>query len=414
MFAFVAREPILDKSKQVFAYELLFRDGKSGTYPEHDADKSKLIAEQFHGLGLDDISGEKTSFISFASDTLISRFPTTLNPESVIVELTDNPFTQTGLLEACNHIKQMGFKLAIDDPMMLSERHNLLPLIDIIKVDVTKTRFETIEKHIPKYLDANVQLVAEQVNSQDHFATCTELGFDFFQGYFFAQPEARIVRQLPASKLNIVNLMGEISNDAFDINRISQIIERDAALSYLLLRFINNPTINKRYKITSLKHALNYMGEVEIKKFIALLSLTNLSDEKPLEIVHMSLVRAKFFDLLAQRRGLKTDPPMGFLVGLFSLLEGLLDQSMSDIVKQLPLSDELNNALLGKNAEFANYMVLVRAFESALWMNVIKQAKILDVEQKQLHALYNQAIIWGNGVRSAITEHYPQARVKAQ
>ena len=128
----------------------------------------------------------------------------------------------------------------------------------------------------------------------------------------------------------------------------------------------------------------------------------------------MSLVRAKFFDLLSQRRGLKANPPIGFLVGLFSLLEGLLDQSMSDIVKQLPLSDELNNALLGKNTEFSNYMVLVRAFESALWMNVIKQAKILDIEQKQLHSLYNQAIVWGNGVRSAITEHYPQATVKAQ
>jgi EAL and modified HD-GYP domain-containing signal transduction protein len=414
MFAFVAREPILDKSKHVFAYELLFRDGKAGAYPEHSLETNKKLAEQFHGLGLDDISGEKTSFISFASDTLISRFPTSLDPASVIVELTDNPYTQTGLLEACNHIKQMGFKLAIDDPMMLSERHNLLPLIDIIKVDVTKTRFETIEKHIPKYLDSNVTLVAEQVNSQDHFATCKELGFDFFQGYFFSQPEARIVRQLPASKINIVDLMGEISSDSFDINRISQIIERDASLSYLLLKFINNPTINKRYKITSLKHALNYMGEVEIKKFIALLSLTNLSDDKPLEIVHMSLVRAKFFDLLSQRRGLKANPPIGFLVGLFSLLEGLLDQSMSDIVKQLPLSDELNNALLGKNTEFSNYMVLVRAFESALWMNVIKQAKILDIEQKQLHSLYNQAIVWGNGVRSAITEHYPQATVKAQ
>lgn len=412
MFAFVAREPILDKSKHVFAYELLFRDGKAGTYPEHNIDTSKKIAEQFHGLGLDDISGEKTSFISFASDTLISRFPTSLNPESVIVELTDNPYTQTGLLEACNHIKQMGFKLAIDDPMMLSERHNLLPLIDIIKVDVTKTRFETIEKHIPKYLDSNVTLVAEQVNSQDHFATCKELGFDFFQGYFFSQPEARIVRQLPASKINIVDLMGEISSDSFDINRISQIIERDASLSYLLLKFINNPTINKRYKITSLKHALNYMGEVEIKKFIALLSLTNIADDKPLEIIHMSLVRAKFFDLLAERRGFKNNPPIAFLVGLFSLLEGLLDQSMTDIVKQLPLSDDVNDALLGKNRELNNYSALVRGFESAIWMTVIKQAKLLDIDQKQLHVLYNQAIVWGNGIRSAISAHFPTARAE--
>ena len=409
MFAFIARQPILDKSKSVFAYELLFRDGKSGAFPEHSEQKSKFINEHFHPLGLDDISGEKASFITFSTDTIVSRFPTSLNPDSVVVELADPADTTSGLFEACQHIKQMGFKLAIDDPMMVGIKHSIFPLIDIVKVDVSKTRFETIEKHIPQYHDASVQLVAEQVNTQDNFSTCVELGFDLFQGYFFSQPEARILRQLPASKMNIVDLMGESSSSQFDINRISQIIERDATLSFLLLKFINNPMINKRFKITSLKHALNYMGEVEIKKFIALLSLTNLGDEKPLEIIHMSLVRAKFFDLLAEKRGIKNNPPIAFLVGLFSLLEGLLDQSMTDIVNQLPLSDEVNEALLGKNLEINNYMTLVRAFESALWMNVIKQAKLLNTDQKQLHMLYNQAIVWGNGVRSAISHHYPKA-----
>jgi len=409
MFAFIARQPILDKEKNVFAYELLFRDGKGGAYPEHKPEKAKMIAEHFLPLGLDDISGEKTSFINFSSDTLISRFPTTLNPESVVVELADNPFDQSGLLEACQHIKQLGFRLAIDDPMLLSAKHDIFPLIDIVKVDVSKARFENIEKHIPRYLDADVKLVAEQVDTHDNFSICKDLGFDFFQGYFFSQPEIRISRELPASKMNIVDLMGESSKTDFDINRITQIIERDAALSFLVLKFINNPTINKRYKITSLKHAINYMGEVEIKKFIALLSLTNLGDDKPLEIIHMSLVRAKFFDLLSEQRGMQTDPPVGFLVGLFSLLEGLLNQSMQDIVKQLPLSDTVNDALLGKNPEFVNYMTLVRAFESALWMNVVKQSKVLNIEQKHLHTLYNQAIVWGNGVRSAISSHYPTA-----
>lgn len=409
MFAFIARQPILDAGKSVFAYELLFRDGKNGSYPIHDEKKSKYIAEQFHPLGLDDICGEKSSFITFSSDTLISRFPTTLNPDRVIVELADPTDNTVALFEACQHIKQMGFKLAIDDPMMVGTQHDIFPLIDIVKVDVSKTRFDTIEKQISRYHDANVKLVAEQVNTQDNFSICVDLGFDLFQGYFFSQPEARILRELPASKMNVVDLMGESSNPSFDIKRISEIIERDATLSFLLLKFINNPTINKRYKITSLKHALNYMGEVEIKKFIALLSLTNLGDEKPLEIIHMSLVRAKFFDLLAERRGLKNNPPIAFLVGLFSLLEGLLDQSMTDIVKQLPLSDEVNDALLGKNIEMNNYMTLVRSLESALWLNVIKQAKILNIDQKQLHVLYNQAIVWGNGVRSAISSHYPRA-----
>ncbi len=409
MFAFIARQPILDKDKSVFAYELLFRDGKSGAYPEHSEEKARFISKHFHPLGLDDISGEKTSFITFSSDTLISRFPTTLNPDSVVVELADPADNTSALFQACQHIKQLGFKLAIDDPMMVGLKHDIFPLIDIVKVDVTKARFENIEKQIPQYHDANVQLVAEQVNTQDNFSTCIDLGFDFFQGYFFSQPEARILRQLPTSKMNVVELMGASASADFDLVKISQIIERDATLSFLLFKFINNPTINKRYKITSLRHALNYMGEVEIKKFIALLSLTSLGDEKPLVIIHMSLVRAKFFDLLCEQRGIKSDPPIAFLVGLFSLLEGLLDQSMPDILKQLPLSDEVNDALLGKNPEMNSYLSLVRAFESALWMTVIKQAKLLNIDQKQLHVLYNHAIVWGNGVRSTISSHYPRA-----
>ncbi len=412
MFAFIARQPILDRDKDVFAYELLFRDGKGGTFPDLDSDKAKYIANRFHTLGLDDICGEKKSFINFSSDTIISRFPTTLNPETVVVELDETPFMQNGLLEACQHIKQLGFKLAIDDPMMMSGKHEIFPLIDIVKVDVSKARYEVIEKNIPRFLDSNIKLVAEQVDTHTDFDTCRGLGFDFFQGYFFATPEARIQRQLPASKMNLVDLMGESSHSNFDLNRINQIIERDAALSYLLLKFINNPTINKRYKITSLKHALTYMGEVEIKKFIALLSLANLGDDKPLELIHMSLVRAKFFDLLGQERKLKTDPPVGFLVGLFSLLDALLDQSMPDILKQLPLTEDVNTALLGKSGEFNHYISLARAFESALWLNVIKQSRELNIDQKHLHSLYNQAIIWGNGVRNTISSYFPRPVIK--
>lgn len=408
MFAFIARQPILDKEKHVFGYELLFRDGKTGAYPNHDNQKSRYIAENFHTLGLDDISGEKTSFISFQSETLIAGLPSSLNPDSVVIELSDCLVNQPALVDACKHVKQLGFKLAIDDPAMLSAQHSIFPLIDILKVDVHKANYATIEQNIHQFAKSKIQLVAENVDNHDDFVVCRDLGFDLFQGYFFATPEKNVQQQLPASKMNLVDLMGESSSAQFNLDRINQIVERDAALSFLLLKFINNPMVNKRYKITSLRHALNYMGEVEIKKFIALLSLANLGDDKPLELLHMSLVRAKFFDLLAQERGLNSDPPIGFLIGLFSLLDALLDQEMPDIIRQLPLTDEVNDALLGKSAEFNHYHKLIRAFESALWMNVIRESRELNIDQKYLHSLYNQAIVWGNGIRQTISSYFPR------
>lgn len=410
MFAFIAREPILDREKNLFAYELLFRDGKGGSYPEHDPRKQK-VAEKFNALGLDDICGDKTSFINFDSRTVVEGLPTTLNPESVIVELNASANEEIGLLDACKHLKNLGFKMAMRNPQPSREHNAVLELVDIVKVNITQNRTDKIEKTFNDLAKLNLKLVAEQVGSHDDFLMCRDLGFDLFQGYFFAQPEQRIQRNLPASKMNLVDLIGESSKTSFNLDRINSIIERDAALSFLLLKFINNPSINKRHRISSLKHALNYMGEVEIKKFIALLSLANLGDDKPIELIHMSLVRAKFFDLLSQKRNLKQDPPYGFLVGLFSLLESLLDQSMHDILQQLPLVDEIKSALLGQHEEFTAYLALVKSFESAIWLTVIKQSRILDIDQKELHSLYNQAIVWGNGVRQSISAYFPSRSV---
>lgn len=411
MFAFVARHPILDKEKDIYAYELMFRDGKDGALPIHDEKKNSFISEHFHALGLDDISGDKKSFISLNPEVLMQGIPSALDPERVVIELSRDPSGDIGLADACKHAKKLGFQIALDDPHVLNRKTDILPLIDIVKINLTSNRLDLLERNLPRLVDSNLELVAQQVNSYEDFANSLSLGFQFFQGYFFAKPEARLQRDLPANKLTLVDLMGESSSPDFNFERINQIIERDAALSYLLLRFINNPMINKRYKISSLRHALNYMGEVEIKKFIALLSLANLSNEKPLELTHMSLVRAKFFDLLSQRRRLKTDPPVGFLIGLFSLLDALLDQDMPDILNQLPLTEEVNNGLLGESDEFIQYFSLVRAFESGLWLNVIKASKHLDIDQKELHGLYNQAIVWGNGVRQTLSSYFPTRKI---
>ncbi|MBT0587695.1 EAL and HDOD domain-containing protein [Alteromonas oceanisediminis] len=414
MFAFIARQPILDKEKDVYAYELMFRDGQEGSYPEHDEKKSAYIAQHFHALGLDDISGDKKSFISFTPEKLITGLPSDLDPDRIVIELNRDPSGDAGLMDACKHIKNLGFQLALDDPQFLNRQAALVPLVDIVKVDLHAIRLEVLESQLPRLADASVDLIAEHINTYDDFANSQSLGFQFFQGYFFSQPEARLQRDLPANKLTLIDLMGESSNELFNFERINEIIERDAALSYLLLRFINNPLINKRYKISSLRHALNYMGEVEIKKFIALLSLATLSDEKPLELTHMSLVRAKFFDLLSQRRAFRSNPPVGFLIGLFSLLDALLDQDIADILHQLPLSDEVNQGLLGQSAEFNPYFIAVRAFESGLWLNVIKVAKQLEIDQKELHGLYNQAIVWGNGVRQTLSSNFPKKLVRPE
>lgn len=410
MFAFVARQPILDRDKELYAYELLFRDGQNGCLPEYDAEKAQYIANKCLRLGLDEISCDKTSFVNINRETLLHRFPSNLDPKTVVVEIAGNTQVNQGLLDACKHIRMLGYQLAINAPRLEGELTQLLPLIDIVKVDINKISYADITQNIPALLGANVKLVADQVETQQDFGICRDLGFDFFQGYFFSRPADINNKPLPATKATLVELIKESSSSEFNIDNVNLIIERDAALSYMLLRFINNPTVNKRYKISSLRHALTYMGEVEIKKFIALLALANLGDNKPMELIHLALVRARFCDLMAQQMSLGDNPPTGFLVGLFSLLDGLLDQEMEYILEQIPLVNEVKDALLGKQNQLSEYLQLTRCFESATWLRVKQICNSLNIEQKLAHSLFNQAIVWGNSVRRSISPHFPESK----
>lgn len=404
MFAYVARQAILDTDKNVIGYELLFRDGKQNCFPNVAPDEatSKILASNHLTLGLDEITGGKTSFINFFEDTLLYRFPTSLDPMNVVIEIVETAPVSEPLLAACKHIKQLGYRLALDDHDFDPKWDIFLPYIDIIKVDVRESDFDTIKKHIPKFLDAKLKLIAEKVETYQEFEQYKELGFHYFQGYFYARPEVIKQKNIPNSKLSMIELIGESAKMQMDFERINNIIERDVALSYMLLRFINNPMVNKRNKITSLRHALNYMGEVELKKFIALLALANLGDSKPMELLQVSLVRAKFCELLAKEKHESENPPKGFLVGLFSLIDAMLDRRMESIMDNLPLSEDLKLALCGQKNNLLIYLEIAKTFETGNWPRTKKLAGAIKVQQKMLHGIYNQAVVWSNAMRQAV------------
>jgi EAL and modified HD-GYP domain-containing signal transduction protein len=414
MFAFIARQPILDTAKNVFAYELLFRDGKNNCYPSAEKSETteKLIAQKYRTLALDDISCSKTSFINFQSNSIADDLSSSLDPENVVIELSAGSSKMDELTHVCQQVKKMGYKVALENCRVESDMSQLLPYIDLLKVKTERSEYDSLSRNINQFLDANVKLIADQVNTHEDFHICKGVGFDYFQGYFFSKPEAVSHQQLPTSKLTLVELMGASSSATFDLEGINRVIEQDVGLSYMLLRFINNPAINKRYKITSLRHALNYMGEVEIKKFIALLALTNLSDDKPLELIHLSLVRAKFCDLVGVEKNLGSNPPTAFLVGLFSMLDALLDRDMQTLVEKLPLVEDVKLALCGAQNDLSVYLMLAKAFESGNWLKVIRISKVLEIDQKLLHSLFNEAVLWGNGVRRSISPHFPEAQTK--
>lgn len=404
MFAYVARQAIFDSSREVYAYEVLFRDGKQDCFPDIRPDEatSKLLAENQLTLGIEEISDAKPAFINFHEHTLLRQFPTFLDPQHVVIEIINSVPVTDRLVRACQEINDLGYKLAIDDYDFTDKWEALLPIVRVVKVDISKWSAAKVEGEIARFKGEGITLIAEHIETQEQFAQFADMGFDYFQGYFFARPELLRKKSIPATKLVLLDLMEASCAYEFDFDRINNIITRDVGLSYMLLRFINCPVINKRNKITSLRHALTYMGEVEVKKFIALLALANLADDKPRELVHMSLTRAKFCELLAMARRDADNPPKGFLVGLFSLLDAMLDQSMAELMEKVPLIDELKEALLGIENVLKDYLTLARALENANWSSVKKLSLRLELDQRMVHSFYNESIKWGRAMTNSV------------
>lgn len=405
MFAYIARQAILNKKKELYAYELLFRDGENNCFPDIPPDEatSKILTNSHLDLGLEDISAGKPVFINFHQDTLLYRFPTSLDPQKVVIEIVETVKPTPELVQACKTIKELGYTLALDDHDFDPQWDVLLPYIDIIKVDIVECDEQTLVGNIGKYVDSKIKLVAEKIETMEDFEKYRDIGFDYFQGYFFARPEIIKQKKLPTSKLSLIELISASSADEFDLEKVNNIIQRDVSLSYKLLRFINNPLVNKTNKISNLRHALNYMGQIEVKKFIALLALANLGDNKPVELLHVSLVRAKFCDLIGQAKSLSNNPPTGFLLGLFSLLDALLDQPMQSIVEKLPIGEDIKAALCGDENELKQFLALIRAFESGYWKGVATISGKLSLDLNMTHAFYNESLKWGIAMKHSVS-----------
>lgn len=402
MFAYVARQPIVDTSQQLYAYELLFRDGEKNCFPNISPDEatSRILAASHLNVGLEAVTNGALAFINFHTDTLLHRFPTSLDPKSVVIEITETVDVNEELVEACKHIHAQGYRLALDDYDLEEKWQVLLPLISIVKFDITTVTDDQIRQTVPLLKTHNIELVAERVETKEQFHYYRQLGFDYFQGYFFARPEIIRHRKMSSSAEVMLELLKESSAAELNIENINAILERDVSLSYLLLRFINNPTVNKRHEIKSLKHAMTFMGEQEVRKFITLLSLAKLSDGQPGEILSMSLVRARFCELIFVAMKEKRQQHSGFLTGMLSLIDTLMEQEMRELVNKLPLPDEVSAALCGENNHLKQCLQLATAFEGGQWSMVRAISTRFGLTQKQLHEIYTSALSWSAAIQN--------------
>lgn len=399
MFSYVARQPIFDRDKNLHGYELLFRDSLRNVFPSINAHEatSKLLAGSHLHLGLEDITGKYPAYINFPELSLLVRVPQLLPKEQVVVELLEEIEPGPELVEICKKLKESGYRIALDDFAYKPAWHQVLPYVDLIKVDLQVTAPKEVLAIKKLKLQYDLVLLAEKVETYEEFQKTHNMGFEYFQGFFFSRPEIIQRKSLNPSQLNLMELLGKLAQPECDFTELNTIIQRDVSLTYKLLRFVNSSFFSHQKEITSIKQALVYIGESEIRKFLALLAAANLADDKPEELVKLSVTRAKFCELLATQQN-PEHASEAFLAGLFSLIGALLDQPTEVIMEKVPLAKSIKDAVVHQQGYLAEYLKLILDYERAVWDSVSLLSDKLGVDQTNLPEFYGEAVGWSNAL----------------
>lgn len=396
----VARQPIFNVDKKVIGYELLFRNGTGDFFPGSDRDQATadVINSSFFLKIVDDLAGGKKAFVNFTPRLVKQEMMTILPAKVLAVEFSETVDADPDVVAACRHLKEKGYMVVLDDFVYHKASTEILKLVDMVKVDFIKTK-EAERKAIAAQLaPMGVALLAEKVESYFDFKQAKDFGYQYFQGYFFGRPEIFTGRDIPGYTVNYLNMLREASRMEIDFDKMEQIFRRDVALSFKLLKFINSSFFGVRNKISSVRQALVMLGRKEILKWISLLALQNIAQEKPDEIVVLSLIRARFGELLAFQMGWSKRSNQAFLVGLFSLVDAMLDRPMTDVLRELPLEDDIVVALLRGDNDLGQLHIMARHYEKAEWEEFSAMAQKIGIPEQDVAKLYRQALEWAQGL----------------
>jgi EAL and modified HD-GYP domain-containing signal transduction protein len=396
---FVARQPIFDRTKNVFGYELLFRSGTENRYdPSADADASTLdvIASSFLVIGLDELTGGKRGFINFTRNLLLGDVVDLLPPEFVAVEILENIAPDEEVLAACRRLKEAGYLLALDDFVTATAGSPLLEMADIVKVDFMGTSPEERKRLGQDLVARGIKALAEKVETVEDFDAAAACGYSYFQGYFFSKPIIKSGNRIAGNKLSYLRMLREINRPELSYDQLEEAIKQDVALTYNLLRFINSAWFGLRYKISSIKHALVLLGSKEIRKWFALVALRNMSTDKPNELLLRSMTRAKMAEAMAPMVGLAKHGPELFLTGMFSVIDALLDAPLPEVMEKLPLDEQVKAALLGQASPYKPVFDLVMAYEKGDWEAFSRQAAQLHLDERLVPQVFSESLKWAN------------------
>ena len=392
---FVARQPIFDRSQKVIGYELLFRNGIEDYFNADPELAARSTLDSSLLFGLNTLCHNTRAFVNCTRDILLKDLVTLLPPTQTVAEILETVEPEERVIAACKRLKEGGYLIALDDFTPNDPRAALCDFADIIKLDVQATRPEERAGLLRRFGSAKCKMLAEKLESPHEFNQARDMGFAYFQGYFFCKPELVVGREVPANKIGFLRLLELISRPELDLRELEKALKQEASICYRLLRYLNSPIFGFSLEIRSVRHAMAILGERELRRWIRLVVAIGAAEKRCSELVLMGLTRARFCELLSVR--LKSTNDL-FLMGLLSVMDAILEIEMVKLLEQVPVDHEIKSALLGQNSGLRPFYRLMLAQESGEWEQLNEIAKQLSLGEEEVEDTWWQALTWAQEV----------------
>lgn len=386
----VARQPIFDRTQKVYGYELLFRpDAEVNACADASPDATmELIGDSLMLHDLEALSNHARAFVNMPRASLLAGHAQLLPKQTTVLEILETVEPDAAVMCTLGALRRAGYTLALDDVTDRERVAAFAGVAQMAKVDLSLTTAMKQQSLLPVLRRHGMTALAEKVETKAQFRAALAAGFQLFQGFFFARPEVMEHHDYPAATSHHLRLLQIVQESPLDIAALEKVIEQEPAFAYKLLRYLNSAQFALRHTIQSIRHAISLLGENEVRRWASMMALTLLAAGQPPEIVLTSLRRGAMCEHLAGSGAVQIEPGKLFLGGLFSTLDAILDRPREEVVRQLPLDRELEQALLGSGSVLGTTLRLVEAYDRADWRQVQDAGAALRLEDAQLLAAY--------------------------
>ncbi|MBI2797093.1 MAG: EAL domain-containing protein [Gemmatimonadetes bacterium] len=401
---FLARQPIYNRDLKLEAYELLYRHTPTATVAE-GADtvtmSSTTLVNGVLNFGLESLTGGARAFVNFPREMLIERDFDLLDPRTVTIELLETVPCDDDTVGACRELRDRGFTLALDDFVAGDEYGRILELAHIVKLDVLGKSEAELTRTVARFAAYDVKLLAERIETATTFATCSRLGFSYFQGFYFSRPEIVKRRALSPGLSGIARLMNQVLDPAVPERTLEDSFRADPALTIKLLRIVNSAAMG-RSGIDSIPQAIRLVGRAPLHRWLALLLASSAprGDGIESEMVLAALERGRLCEVMAENSGRKAAAPALFLTGLLSTLDSILGVPMAELLKQIKVSVEVETALLHEEGPYTPFLQLATSYANGEWEPAMQLAEMMGV-LADLPRWYRESSDWAREVLKA-------------